>query len=76
MQLTDEWGTLEARNGALMGSDMKTAPVPAPLSKNAPLSGNGWTLTLKPGWSLIAGSRPGDFTLKHDVGNKPSEKKQ
>lgn len=66
MQLTDEWGSLEATKGALMGSDYKTARVPAPNSKDGPIYGDGWTLTLKPGWKLIAGNRQGDYTLKKE----------
>ncbi|HQR07199.1 MAG TPA: hypothetical protein PLN21_10275 [Gemmatales bacterium] len=74
MQLTDEWGSLDAGKGALMGSDFKTARVPAPTAKDDPITGDGWKLTLKPGWKLAPGSRQGDYTIKKDKVEQPEKK--
>ncbi|MFT3878090.1 MAG: alpha/beta hydrolase [Gemmatales bacterium] len=74
MHITDEWGALDATKGALLGSDFKTARVPAPTSKDDAIAGDGWKLTLKPGWRLVPGSRQGDYTLKKENGAKPGEK--
>lgn len=62
MRITDDWGILEAKNGALMKPDWKSVVVVAPLNERS-LKGDGWTLELKAGWKLVPGSRKGDFTL-------------
>jgi hypothetical protein len=60
---TAEWGTLVA-NLALVSPARQTVTVPAPLDPRATeLSGDGWTLTLAPGWTLQAAPRDGDFQL-------------
>jgi len=57
-----EWGTLTVTDGALLDDDFTVVTVAAP--KNAQtLSGKGWTLELKPGWSLAPDTKPGDFTV-------------
>jgi hypothetical protein len=71
-RMTDVWGVLEASDGALLsrGKDGKlaTARVPAPKeARSGPtISGEGWTLTLNPGWKLAPGPRPGDSTAARD----------
>ena len=62
MRITDEWGVLEVKNGALLKSDWSAVIVVAPLNETS-LQGDGWTLELKPDWKLVPGSRKGDFTL-------------
>lgn len=69
------WGTLEATGGALLvvkESVVMGVRVTAPRdTKASPLAGDGWTLTLKPGWTLVAGDRPGDWTLKNTAPTVP-----
>ncbi len=64
IRISDEWGVLEVKEGALMKPDWSAAIVVAPpdVSGNH-ISGRGWTLELKPGWTLKPGSRPGDLVL-------------
>ncbi|WP_223807145.1 hypothetical protein [Montanilutibacter psychrotolerans] len=65
LRLTDAWGDLVVeRNGALVQADMKRATVPLP--RDGGLRGDGWTLTLKPGWKIAPGARAGDSTLVRD----------
>jgi hypothetical protein len=63
-----EWGTLVAEKGALLPmKDGVVTGVRVPAPKNAsarPVVGEGWTLTLKPGWTLAAGERKGDWVLR------------
>jgi hypothetical protein len=63
-----EWGTLVAEKGALLPTKdgvVTGVRVPAPKDTSArPLVGEGWTLTLKPGWTLAPGARKGDWVLK------------
>lgn len=64
----DEWGRLEVSNGALMireGGRMTKVYVSSPSSLNArPITGDGWRLELKEGWTLAPGERKGDYVLK------------
>jgi hypothetical protein len=64
---TDGWGTIEVTAGGALVSPMFDAVrVPAATSlmaKGSVVVGQGWTLTLKPGWKLAPGNRPGDYTL-------------
>ncbi|HGM5494092.1 TPA: hypothetical protein ACKP7M_000121 [Stenotrophomonas maltophilia] len=64
MRLTDTWGSLDVTDGALLQSDWKVVFVQAPASAEPPLEGPGWSLSLKPGWSLVPGTRMGDYVLK------------
>lgn len=67
LRLTDDWGVLEVRQGALMASDFKKAFVSAPLNPaGATVQGPGWTLTLKSGWKLAPGPRKGDYRLAQE----------
>jgi hypothetical protein len=64
MRITDEWGILEATNGALMKPDWSAVIVVAPAEiTGSSLKGDGWTLELKPGWKIVPGVRKGDFIL-------------
>jgi hypothetical protein len=63
---TDDWGTLDAPGGVLIvwqGQSRLQVPAPAKLSAT-PLQGDGWTLVLKKGWTLVPGERAGDYILK------------
>jgi hypothetical protein len=68
LRISAAWGILEATQGALMLAKegmISGVRVAAPKDVTArPLTGEGWTLTLKEGWSVIPGKRPGDLGLK------------
>ena len=58
-----EWGTLEAANGVLVREN-GTRQLPGPVHiEGANVTGDGWTLTVAPGWSLHPGPRPGDYQI-------------
>jgi hypothetical protein len=62
-----EWGVLDAAQ-ALRPDDRSNITVPAPASvQGSTLEGDGWTLSIAPGWVVRAGNRPGDFQLVRDV---------
>jgi hypothetical protein len=64
LRISDDWGILDARNGALMKPDWSAVIVVAPsASTGSSLKGDGWTLELKPGWKIVLGTRRGDYTL-------------
>jgi hypothetical protein len=61
-----EWGTLEATNGILVCND-GTRRLPGPFHmEGATISGEGWTVTVAPGWKLHPGPRPGDYEIVRD----------
>ncbi|AIE85392.1 hypothetical protein [Fimbriimonas ginsengisoli] len=68
LTLSDEWGILEASKGARLVVSARTAYVSAPTSSDA-ASGDGWKLTLKPGWRVVPGSRKGDYRLERRPGS-------
>jgi hypothetical protein len=64
LRISDDWGVLDAKNGALIKPDWSAVIVVAPLaSTGSSLKGDGWTLELKPGWKIVLSTRKGDFTL-------------
>ncbi len=64
IRVSDEWGVIEGKNGALMKPDWSALVVAAPSSTaGSSVTGDGWTLELKPGWTIIPDTRPGDFVL-------------
>jgi len=64
--LSDDWGTLTVeREGALVLADKSRASVPAPAAASA-TRGDGWTLSLKPGWRMVPGARAGDWRVAQD----------
>jgi hypothetical protein len=64
LRVSADWGVLEVANGALLKGDFSGVTVSAAGAGDAPVRGDGWTLTLKPGWRVVGGARPGDFTVK------------
>jgi hypothetical protein len=45
----------------------KSATVPLRSGAEDRLRGDGWTLTLKPGWKIAPGARAGDSTLMREA---------
>jgi len=61
-----EWGTLEAMNGVLINDD-GTRRLPGPVRiDGATLTGDGWTVTVAPGWTVRSGPRSGDYQIIRD----------
>ena len=70
LRLEDAWGELVVDGAAaLVHADGKRASVALPAG-GAGNEGDGWTLTLKPGWQLVRGTRAGDATLQR-AGTSP-----
>jgi hypothetical protein len=68
IKVTDVRGLLKATEGVVIVREngrfvRAQVPAPADVSKT-PLTGTGWTLTLKPDWQMIPEGRAGDFVLK------------
>jgi len=64
IRVSDEWGVIEGKNGALMRPDWSALVVAAPSSTaGSSVSGDGWTLELQPGWKIVPDARAGDFVL-------------
>jgi hypothetical protein len=67
MQVSDEWGSLNAREGVLMAGNWSRVTVTAPADPSGMhIAGAGWSLDLAPGWRLVPGERPGSFTVHKD----------
>lgn len=68
VQVSDLWGLLKTTDGALLvreSGKIVRVQVPAPADPSKmPLTGTGWTLTLKPDWQAVPEGRAGDFVLK------------
>lgn len=65
IRITDEWGVIEGKNGALMKPDWSALVVSAPaVTTGSAVTGDGWTLTLRRGWKIVPDARSGDFTLE------------
>lgn len=67
-KITDEWGVLECKNGAVLVREkglFVRAQIPAPTDPAArPLKLDGCTLDLHAGWTIAPDERAGDFVLK------------
>jgi hypothetical protein len=76
LRVADDWGVLEAGEGALLLSDWSAVVVAAPRGETAPSAGQGWHLALAPGWHLAHGDRKGDWKLERDgdAGAAPAAK--
>jgi hypothetical protein len=58
------WGFFDAPGGALVSEDGETISLPAPVVVDATtLKGDGWTATVKPGWTVQPGPRRGSFRV-------------
>ena len=51
------------RENAHIARAQVPAPTAVPPSSDS-VEGDGWKLALKPGWTLVPGLRPGDFTVR------------
>lgn len=61
-----DWGTLAATSGALMAEDFTRIVVPATAGLDPaaiPVTGNGWVLTLAPGWSVVPAGKQGNWRV-------------
>ena len=62
-----DWGRLDATT-VLMSGDRRTLTLPAPPETKGPaVRGDGWTLTLAPGWVIRPGNRSGDFQVMREA---------
>lgn len=62
-RVSGEWGSLEA-DQVLMSEDGSTLTVPAPATTEGDtLWGEGWKVTLAPGWGVRSAARAGDFQV-------------
>jgi hypothetical protein len=71
LRLTDQWGVLNAPDGALLDAQFKNAMVPAPRQRGL-LKGDGWTLELKEGWKMVPAGHQGSFKLVQQKGSSSS----
>jgi hypothetical protein len=62
--LSGQWGRLRANNGVLRAADGSTLSVPVngPL-EGTTLQGDGWSITLNPGWVARPAAHPGSFII-------------
>ena len=61
IEISDAWGKIVVTNGGLVSSDWQRLVVPA--------CGEGWTLTLKEGWTKKTGARDGDLVVDQSGDN-------
>jgi hypothetical protein len=60
------WGTLEATKGVLVNEDgARRLPGPVRI-EGTTLTGDGWTVTVAPGWTVRSGPRSGDYQITRD----------
>lgn len=64
MRISDNWGILTVKNGALMSPDWSKVSVSVPLNSDSkPIAGDGWTLDLKDGYRITKDEATGNFKL-------------
>ncbi|CAN5571002.1 hypothetical protein BH10BAC5_BH10BAC5_13410 [soil metagenome] len=64
IRVTDNWGILTVENGALMGANWDRISVSLPLKTEGNLvTGDGWTIEVKEGYSLVKDNLTGNYTL-------------
>jgi len=60
-----EWGTLDVKEGILVGANFGSASLAAPTSiEGSHLKGPGWTIDLAPGWSAVPAAKRGSYMLR------------
>lgn len=72
-----DWGTLEATKGVLVNED-GTRRLPGPVRiEGANVMGDGWTVTVAPGWTVREGARRGDYeVVARGIGAVPAPARQ
>jgi hypothetical protein len=65
LRLSDRWGVLQCdASGGYFSGDYTRVVIPSPAdTAGRRLTGPGWILELLPGWKLVRGARPGDWTV-------------
>src|SRR5262245_20129333 len=64
LRISESWGVLEAPEGGLIAANWMEATVPAPtVTAGDTLRGPGWTLAIRPEWTLAPGGAPGSWQL-------------
>lgn len=64
MRISDNWGILTVKNGALIGSNWDKVSLTIPLkNENKNVIGDGWTLELKDGYSITKDELTGNYKL-------------
>ena len=64
IRVSDNWGILTVENGALMSSRWDKISVTVPIKiENKNISGDGWSLELKQGYTLTKDERNGNYKL-------------
>jgi len=62
--LSAQWGRLNANGGVLRAADGSTLSVPVTgRLEGTTLQGEGWSVTLNPGWVVRPAARPGSFVI-------------
>jgi hypothetical protein len=62
--LSARWGRLTANDGVLRSADGTTLSVPVTGAlEGTTLQGDGWSVTLNPGWAVRPAARAGSFTI-------------
>jgi hypothetical protein len=64
IRITDKWGILDVTKGALISADWSKVRVSFPTSVEDKISGDGWTLELSAGYSLVKDAS-GGYKLQH-----------
>ncbi|MEO8440268.1 MAG: hypothetical protein ABI540_08615 [Spartobacteria bacterium] len=70
LRVVDDWGVLSVtEHGALISADFTQVALPGPATvASESITGEGWKLELKPGWSADPGPRKGDLQLRRAPG--------
>lgn len=63
LRLTGPWGSLDVERGGALLDSAGTAAVSLAGAAADGLQGDGWRLTLQPGWGITPGPRPGDLVV-------------
>jgi hypothetical protein len=68
IRVSETWGLLNVEHGGLwMSDDWKSARITAPASPEArPMTANGWTLHLSPGWHIGVAEGTSNWELRPD----------
>jgi len=67
IRISDEWGVLKVKNGALLSADWTWVRVTAPNDLSArPMRGDGWTLELGDGWKIAMDKKEGCFVVTRE----------